>query len=395
MVIGTPVLSEENSKITWQSEVSEGSRSHSLWYRVDEEYADFVSERLDAALVGLLIPAMQAGKDIYLDGVVSERLYYNVSRPLQSVLQEIIPSLETIEIFPNAVEEAPDGADGVATGFSGGIDSFSVLADHHYANDVPSGFRLTHLLFNNVGSHGDGGEELFRKRLSRIQAVIDRTGLPLIVVNSNLHNFYGEFSYQQVHTLCNASVPLLLARGLDFFMYGSTYAYENVFVGPKLDIAYADPIILSMLSTKETNILSVGSEYTRVEKTLKVAGIEDSKNSLSVCVSTENPGENCSECRKCCRTLLTLEIAGLERTYDEDFDFEKYQDRRARYIARVLDKDSPFASEIRSFMEDRDFSVPPSAWAMLIANRVKNAVKRVLQAAETILSDLTSKVHSK
>ena len=103
----------------------------------------------------LLIPAMETGEDIQVAGTVSECLYYNLTRPAQAVLQEVLPSLHHIDIHPEDVKPASEEASGVATGFSSGIDSFAVLADHYYADKVPSNFRLTHLLYNNVGS----GEE--------------------------------------------------------------------------------------------------------------------------------------------------------------------------------------------------------------------------------------------
>ena len=98
---------------------------------------------------------METGEDIQVAGTVSERLYYNLTRPAQAVLQEVLPSLHHIDIHPEDVKPASEEASGVATGFSSGIDSFAVLADHYYADKVPSNFRLTHLLYNNVGS----GEE--------------------------------------------------------------------------------------------------------------------------------------------------------------------------------------------------------------------------------------------
>ena len=41
----------------------------------------------------------------------------------------------------------------VGTGFSGGIDSFATIYEHH-EKPAPEGFKLTHLFFFNVGAHG-------------------------------------------------------------------------------------------------------------------------------------------------------------------------------------------------------------------------------------------------
>src|SRR5690606_21978448 len=119
------------------------------------KYGELVSDRSDAALVALLIPAMVLGEDIYLDGEVSEKLLYNLSYRVQKIVKSLIPRLTIVKIYPSKINSNQFNAKGVATGFSAGIDSFSVLADHYY-HSTSQNYTITHLLFNNVGSHGSG-----------------------------------------------------------------------------------------------------------------------------------------------------------------------------------------------------------------------------------------------
>src|SRR4028118_737543 len=203
MKISKPELAKQDN-FQYRVRVSFSEGTETLWYSLGEEYADLVSDRSDAPLVALLIRAMACGEDIHLDGTISERLYYNLSRSYQHVLRAVIPSLRLINIYPDNVQPATQRASGVATGFSGGIDSFSVLADHHYT-DVPTGFRLTHLLYNNVGSHEKGGSRLFRERYEHIRPTAERIGLPFIAVDTNVSAFYSGFKFQQTHTPRNAS----------------------------------------------------------------------------------------------------------------------------------------------------------------------------------------------
>ena len=165
MKIYLPEITHHNGNVMYKVNVHSSLGNKTLWYKLNEKYSSFISESSDAPLVALLIPAMVHGEDIYLDGTVSEKLYYNLSGPYQHVLQLIIPSLYLVKIYPATIKPSIKEKEyGVATGFSGGIDSFCVIADHYYSNDVPEGFRLTHLLFNNVGSHGSGeeGRTLFK-----------------------------------------------------------------------------------------------------------------------------------------------------------------------------------------------------------------------------------------
>lgn len=355
MRVDDPKVIRKGEKVKYQVQVEFSAGETSLWYRLDEKYADLVSDRSDAALVALLIPAMSCGEDIHLAGTISERLYYNLSRPYQHVLQAVIPSLKLVDIYPANVQPATDKANGVATGFSAGVDSFSVLADHHYADDVPSGFRLTHLLY----SIRKRSERLFRKRLESNRPVLDRIGLPVIAVMSNIESFYEPWSFQQTHTPRRTSVAHLLQNGIGRFMYASTYNYVDIFVGKAYDLAYSDPVAIPLLSNRSIATFSVGSEYTRVEKTLQIADIKDTHKWLTVCVNDENaPGENCSTCWKCRRTLLTLEIAGLLSRYEDVFDLDAYQRGRRRYIARVLQSEDPLLREVISFAEESGFDFP-------------------------------------
>lgn len=362
MRISPPNRTYDDGEVSYRVDVQSQHMPDALWYSIDEQYEDLISSRSDAPLVALLIRAMEEDEDIYVAGTVSERLYYNLSRPYQAVLQTIHPALKRIDIYPETVKPALEQAAGVATGFSAGIDSFSVLADHHYSKEVPTGFRCTHLLFNNVGSHGTGGEQLFRERYARIRGVTEQIGLPFIAVNSNLDDFYEGWKFHSIHTPLNASVALLLQKKIGRFLYGSSYSYADVSLGENRTMAHGDPVALPLLSTTGLDAIAVGSAYTRPEKTVQVADIEDSHQTLDVCTRPDAAG-NCSTCRKCRRTLLTLEIAGLLDRYEEVFDLEAYYQGRAQHIAYILQSDRVFAREIKSFARDRGFTFsPPAQW---------------------------------
>lgn len=379
MEIGEPEFSREDGVFECRFNVRFNDEQRNLWYRLDKKYGSFVSKRSDAALVALLIPAMQSGEDIYINGTVSERLYYTCSRAYQHVLRAMMPEqLCLVKVRAAAVQPAPDQASGVATGFSAGIDSFCVLADHYYASGVPDGFSISHLLYNNVGSHGSGGEHLFRKRCARIRPLTDRIGLPFVAVNSNVSAFYDHntLGFQRTHTPRNVSVSLLLQKKFGKFLYGSTYRYDETYVGNTYDIAYSDPVCLPLTSTGALDAISVGGEYTRVEKTLKVVDLEDSYYFLDVCVDPEDVG-NCSTCWKCVRTILTLDIAGVLDRYEQVFDLEAYRENRNLYIARKLLSDDPLDREVVSFAREENFTIPIGAYGYKVLLRLNRIRQRL------------------
>lgn len=360
MKICKPEILNQENEIVFRVCVESSEVAETLWYSIEEKFGDFVTDFCDAPLLALLIPAMAKGEDLYIAGTISERLWYNVSGPYQRLLRHIIPSLRQVEIIPEEVQARDQRAPGVATGFSCGIDSYCVLADHCYS-DVPPGFKITHLLFNNVGSHGKGGERLFRERFSRIKPVADRLGLPIIRVNSNVDEFYGQgLNFEQTHTPRNASVPLLLQGGIGRYMYASAVNYKEVFVGATYRMGYSDTISLPLISTEALDAFSVGSEYTRVEKTLRVAEIPESYSTLDVCIRGDKAG-NCSTCWKCMRTLVTLDIAGLLDRYSDSFDIDAYKQKRGQFLVTLLRSHDPLLREIIDFAEERHYPIPLSS----------------------------------
>ncbi len=170
MRIGIPELRELADRTEYRVAVEWSAGSATLWYAVEKEHAGLLTDLSDAALVGLLIPAMAAGEDIHLDGEVSERLW---QEPLRTI--PAAPALHHSDacdpspFTPPSFRAPRPRAAGVATGFSGGIDSFCVLADHYYA-EASGDRKVTHLLFNNVGSHGRAGRTLFQERLAGREA---------------------------------------------------------------------------------------------------------------------------------------------------------------------------------------------------------------------------------
>jgi hypothetical protein len=78
---------------------------------------------------------------------------------------------------------------------------------------------------------------------------------------------------------------------------------------------------------------------------------------LDVCVRNDRAG-NCSTCKKCVRTLLTLEIAGLQERYARVFDFEAYRRERHWRVARILRKNLAMSLEIKALARERGYRFP-------------------------------------
>ncbi len=358
MYISLPkiVNDRQYSKISTQVEYSQGKVE--LWYSVNQKYSQFLTtENSDAFLIGLLLLAMKHNEDIYIDGMISERLFYNLTNYLMKILTLLIPSLHTINIFPQGLNshKIADNVQGVATGFSGGIDSFCTLIDNLNKN-TPASYRITHFILNNVGSHGEGGRELFQKRYQRLLSFAEEYSLPFVKIDSNLQEILA-MNFQNTHTTRNISAILLLQKLFSKYFYASAHKYKDCIIRESPDGAVIDPAAIHLFSTETTECISTGCQYSRVEKTIKVAEFEPSYRYLDVCVHAVDRAENCSQCWKCARTLLTLEILGKEKLYKNVFDLEKYYHIRSEYIESLKHNPSPLAQEVIELAKAHNYNL--------------------------------------
>ncbi len=337
-----------------------------LWFSLPPAHADwFAADRCDGFVVGLLLQAMERNENIVTEAPMSSRLWHSLSQFYIPMMTQAFPNLHRIEILPTALTTEVKPAGGVATGFSGGIDSFAAVV-RHFAQEKSPEHRVTHFLFHNVGSHGTGNAEadrrLFRQRYATVQPFAKEAGIPAVPVDSNLGHVF-PMDYVKTYSAVNPAVLLVLQNKFRRYYYASGYKYADCRIAPVKDIAYLDPMAVHLLSTESLDCVATGGEMSRVEKTAFVAGYEPSHRYLNVCVDSAFEGRNCSVCFKCRRTMLTLELLGLDHLYRQVFDFEKFGKVRRRYLKEIiLHYPHSFEQEIAEGL----FAPRSRAWRWLI-----------------------------
>lgn len=357
MVIHAPKLEESNdsNNIRINFSIDSDNFNNVLWYEVENKYEELLSQSCDSALIALLVPAMHINEDIYIDGTVSEKLIFNLYR-LQKILQNLIPSLHIISITYKETTTFKYNSKYIALGFSGGIDSYATLDDYYY-NCKLDNHKITHLTYHNVGNHTIGKfdtdfnlqKELFEDRFEKINKIVSKlsgTRIPFIKIDSNIELFYDPkyLHIGKTYTIRNISVALLLQKDIRNFYFSSAYSYKNLHI---------ESIIIPLFSTESLDATLVGAEYTRVEKTLKVAKLKDAQLSLDVCIDSED-GVNCSKCFKCMRTQLTLDLAGKLKDFSAAFDLEVYEQNKEDYINKLILDLNSFSSEILAYAKGLD-----------------------------------------
>lgn len=325
-------------------------RSKEAWYEIPKENAHWFSmDRSDGFVVGLLMQAMQLRKNIVTLVPMSSKLWHNLTQFFIPMMAQSFPDLHQIRILPESLIEDLAPGTGVATGFSGGVDSFATVVQHLAREDSPS-HKVSHFLFHNAGSHSTGDHEaarrLFWQRFETLKPFTDQVGIPFVAVDSNISEVF-PIDFIGMHSALNASIPLILQNQFQRYYYASTYKYADCGVNRTDDIARFDPLAFHLFSTEGLDCVSTGSQMSRVEKTLLVSEYEPSKKFLNVCVDPAFEGKNCSVCFKCCRTLMTLELLGKAEAYRGVFDLEKFRAIKNDYLLRLLRyKRGSFESEI-------------------------------------------------
>ncbi|MAD77147.1 MAG: hypothetical protein CML20_20580 [Rheinheimera sp.] len=325
----------------------------SLTYYVPVQQQQLLSESVDCALIALLMPCMAANEPIILNGHLSRRLFTCLPN-IQVLLRSVYPELNIIPITAErligASKEIKNNT--IATGFSGGVDSFATVADIKAEN-------IEYFLFNNVGSHGGAGERLFEQRYKLVSKCAAQLITPLLKVNSNLDLFYDNelLNFVYNHTLRNISVALLFQQGINQFYYASAYHLSDFQFYNRPTIAHLDPILLPLLSTENIVVLPHGTLLTRFDKTKLITNFPDSYQYLDVCVDEESE-KNCSHCYKCRRTMATLDILGKRELYKEVFDFSLYDKKKLNVFYELYSDKAPMAVEIVDLAKESNYSIP-------------------------------------
>jgi hypothetical protein len=222
----------------------------------------------------------------------------------------------------------------VGAGISCGIDSFHVLANQE--KSPYKSLNITHLAFNNVGSHGIGAhaKKLFAERKNRVKLFCREFGFNLVESDSNFAEaFDQEHLLTNTYSSCFAVYALQKLWRTYFYASAHTVFEFSLVNNEQKDTAYYDLLLSDMLSTPGLRIYSEGATLTRLEKTREVVKYAPSYRYLNVCIRS---AENCGRCDKCIRTLLALDLLGKLEKYREVFDLRQYREYKKACLVHLL-----------------------------------------------------------
>ncbi|MCC8112490.1 MAG: hypothetical protein LIP03_00580 [Bacteroidales bacterium] len=341
ITIYKPIVKVEGDKATLSARiVIDGPKpvDESVFYQVDKKYAEYLCyERADAFVVAVLNFAMRSGHDIKSEAPIGEYLYYHLNRYLIDALKTYNPTWHRTKLIANIDSSDLPNAGAVGTGISCGVDSCYSLAMENNP-DYPH-HQLTHLVFNNVGSHGEGekARQLFKARQETPKRIAKELGLDIIMGDSNLMDVIKQPHFQ-THTYSSMFPVLCLQKLFAVYYYASSatkyHEFNLVFSEHRCSGAY-ETLSLPLFSTDKLRIYSQGESKSRLEKMREMVKYEPSYRYLSVCLKSEH---NCNVCEKCVRTLLGLYAVGEVDKYNKVFDTNYFHKHLNWYFRQMMNR---------------------------------------------------------
>lgn len=352
-----------------------------FWFSVDDEYGDWLTDDVyDAFLVAMLYPAMFYGEDIEVGGNVSKRILHNAVHYVQGLMKAYDPSFRNVTIkvqeFSNAQKSERLH---VGTGFSGGVDSFSTLADNFFNTDDPD-YKVDTLFFFHVGQYGNVKKpvtwERANNRFGITRDFAKEIGVGAVMMNTNMFDFYRPEWEYDAGVLCRIASVLVFQKVLKRYYISNAVTYRELskldFTNHHVDMAETtDPIIMPLLSPDGLDILCDGAQHTRTEKTANIANLPLAQKHLNVCVNSSDEhveATNCGCCPKCLRTMMALDSAGALEKFSGVFDLAQWKRGSFRYKCELVfkyEKDS-FAQDNVDFARKQGKRLPGKLTATLV-----------------------------
>ena len=323
-----------------------------LVFKVLSDTADVIDlEEPNWAAMALIYQAMALKRELVIEADLSPLLLYNLRNDIQSLLCQYEPSLTRIRIEAGNADPSSSGAkgDGVATGFSAGVDSFCTTMLFG-ADEVHESLRLNTLTLFDVGAFGPthASEELFVKSRVACAEYAQRRGWKTYFVGSNLSEIFApafdksQDGFVKTVSLRNVAAAMVLQKTLNTYLPSSSVEWTAVTCGPTDYTGRLEPISLPLFATERLRFQSAGAGLPRIEKTNMIAHNKDAHTRLNVCVAgldtrKTQDGLNCSRCWKCVQTMLTLEVNGNLDSFHSVFDVPSFRENRREMLLMLAE----------------------------------------------------------
>lgn len=317
-----------------------------MWFAVENKNADMLTDDVyDAFVIVSLYLGMHYHQDVHIEGKISPRLYHNIMHYLMKIFDNFSDDTQPIKFTVDGFKKTKKGPiDLVATGISCGVDSLTTIYDN-FIETSDEDFRINGLVLANCGTHGDYENEKTRKiwfeRAKLNKKAADELGLPVFLVDSNLHAFTHKVNENRMGYLAIYCCAMALQKYIKRYLASSGDSYDSCseysLSERDIDIAaYCETYMPHLISTERFETVIDGCQYERSDKIKKICDWDITKKYLNVCLDSKDDMGNCSKCQKCARTLLVLEALGKLDDYQNVFDLDVYRKNRTFLLNQHL-----------------------------------------------------------
>jgi hypothetical protein len=302
-----------------------------LWFSFPEEHEPYITLRIEAFLLGMLIPAMYYQEDIEVRGPVSPMLAYNLREVIHIYHKAFgIPPInihyKSLEVFQP--DQRPFG---VMSAFSGGVDSMYTLYAHLKENEPIPEAHITHGLFIHGFNDFDialDDLEYFERIHSSYLDLFRELGIKLVVAKSNVYLFSKfRIDWDLGYIPTQIAFVYLLSNLVKRFYHPTDGDYVEFNI-PDL---YA--LSVPLLSNESFDVINHSTRTTRFQKVEAISEWQYAHEYLRVCQKWDKQDVevNCSGCYKCLSTMVLIKLSG---SYDKFKTFKQPYPRNTliRYL---------------------------------------------------------------
>lgn len=276
MIINKPYIETRGDETFLISQIKDEIENieKDIFYSVPNEYGNYLCDEVaDAFVVSMLLPALVSGQNIKINAPITEILKYQIENNLIYTLSKVFEK-KPIKVYPKSTITPKYNPKSIATGFSGGIDSFATFISHIEHESLE--FQLTDLTLFNVGAYGntEKAQDSFQADILRAKCFSQDIQKPLITLNSNistLHNNKEIFPFATRFVINIISGVLAIQKKIKTYIISSGYPIDYILVNPKnKDQASYDILLAYFLSNSNTKFIISEINKNRVEKTIYI-----------------------------------------------------------------------------------------------------------------------------
>lgn len=335
-------LTSVGADISCKLKIDDGERELRFNVAVDEDLAAKIQPNPVAFLMAVLVPAMERGEDIHVEGTIDGALLHKLNQYAISVLHNKYESYRQIKItcaktVPVTAIQVPLGA---MTGMSCGVDSLRThLAYGGSDKDIPERYRLRALSVFDVGAFSDSEIE-YPRILAKASEIADKSECRTIGVSANIQELY-KGQHRHSCTVRHVACAYALMDLVDVYMVSSAYEWDVVTAkeNPLIAIEATDAILLPMLSSARLELFSAVANESRYEKTVEIIEKSPFIGFIDTCtrpIFKRDVSKNCGSCEKCGEILLIAESLDKLDVITPNFNMEAFRNRRFRIYQRMF-----------------------------------------------------------